>query len=128
MNFMLRSLSQRVMPTLLCAWPALFPSNAHAQSVVSLIRQLMQVPAPVMHTDTFALDPATPAATTTLTVSLTATPIPGMGAVVHFNSSQLGGDVFVTITQIQQSITITLPTYRPFTGADVVTVVYWSAK
>lgn len=101
---------------------------ARAQSTVSLIRALKAFTAPVMHVDSFALSVLPPGTTTTFTFALTAAPIPAMGAIVQFTSSQVGGDVYTPIAAIQPSIVFTLPTYAPFTAVDVVKITYWSTN
>lgn len=96
-------------------------------------------PVPVMHSEQIALTtcpqvpsvPCTalpPGTTTSYTYTLqSSTVLPAMGAVVYFQSSEVGGDVFMTIPTVQSSIAFTLPAYS-FTATDIITVVYWAAK
>ena len=86
------------------------------------------VTTPVMHVDTLALSTVISNAGATATMTLSAPPIAGMGAVVSFQSSQIGWGVFTAVPAIQPSIVFTLPPYTPFTSNDVLTVVYWSTK
>lgn len=102
---------------------------AQAQPIVNLTRPLLFLSNPVMHVDTVQLDPATPATTTSLSVTLTAAPIASMGAIFSFRSSQIGGDVFIAQPSIAGTVTVTLPSYRPFvSGQDTLTIVYWSVR
>ena len=103
---------------------------ALGQTGVNLNKALPAAPAPfipVMHVDTLALTTVAQGATN-VRFPLSVVPVASMGAIIQFTSSQLGGDVTVFAPIINPSIVFTLPTYSPFTSADVVSVAYWSTK
>lgn len=81
--------------------------------------------------DVFPLDPAIPATQITLTVTLSKTPAADTLLDFRFQSSQLGGGFVAKRTPIgpnTRQVIVTLPKYRPFTTADVVTVSYWTTE
>lgn len=80
----------------------------------------------------FSLDPATPATTLTVTFTLAKIPVQGTPILAFFNSSQdASGAATAAVaaggTQPAQ-ILVTLPTYRPFTADDRITIVYWGQQ
>ena len=80
-----------------------------------------------MQVETVTLDPATPESQTTMTYTLKQQPAPGTALFALYQSSALGFNRAVAIAPpINPSLTITLPTHRPFTPEDVLTLVYWT--
>lgn len=105
---------------------------AQAQPGISLVRLFASPTTPVvMHIETINLSTVTPTSggsSSTFTYKLQAAPVTSMGCIVHLASSQAGGDVFTAAPlDSTASIMFTMPNY-PVTSADIVTVVYWSAK
>lgn len=81
--------------------------------------------------DVFPLDPAIPSTQLTLTVTLSKTPASDTLLDFRFQSSQLGGGFAVKRTAIgpnTRQVIITLPKYRPYTAADIVTISYWTTE
>lgn len=104
-----------------------------SQTPVGLIRPQPGLPTITMHVEKIALSSLPAGAITvangvaTFTYSLASPPIPGMGAIFTYQSSQAGSDNQAAIAPISGSVAFTL-TAIPFTAADVITIVYWSAR
>lgn len=107
----------------------LFCGVLWAQTPVSLNRTRPSIPMPTitMHVETIPLL-GTPTGTPTITYALKSAPIPNMGCIVIYSSSQPGGDATRAVTNVQPPLVITLPTGITFTADDVVTVIYWAAN
>lgn len=83
-------------------------------------------PVPKAQVETTSLD-GIPGSTTQITVMLTKTPAPNTALLGFLNCSQLcSGAAQAAAATASTSVTVVLPTYRPFTTADTVTLVYWT--
>ena len=111
------------LPFFLAVFALAQPSGGQQQ--VNLTKTLPAPAATVMHADTLALSTVTTGATTA-SMTLSAVPISPMGALVHYISGLVGGDIFVPAPGIQQQIVFTLPSY--WASGDTIQVVYWSVK
>jgi hypothetical protein len=120
------------MRTKLLVTTLLLALSAFGQTQVNLSAPLpapAPAPQPVMHVETIAISTLNmPQGGLSYTYGLKAVPIGSMGAIICLTSSQLGGGVVVPVNTIQPTIVFTLPSYFPYTTADVITVVYWATK
>ena len=59
---------------------------------------------------------------------LSKSPAPNTSIVYLYRSSNVGSDVSDAVTPIagEKNITISLPSNRPFTSADIITFIYWT--
>lgn len=114
---------KHLVPFFLAVFALAQPSGGQQQ--VNLAKTLPAPAATVMHADTLALSTVA-AGATTASMTLAAVPIGAMGALVHYISGLVGGDIFVPALSIQQALVFTLPSY--WASGDTIQVVYWSTK
>lgn len=77
----------------------------------------------------YTLDPSADSTVTSAVFMLPKSPAPGTVIFVLFRSSQVGGEVSTAILPgaiNPRQLQVILPLYRPFTPADVLTVMYWT--
>lgn len=67
-----------------------------------------------------------------LTVTLDKTPAPGSLLLVSFSASRIGSSAIEMVPfaggASPRSVVITVPSYRPFTTDDVLTIAYWTLE
>lgn len=86
---------------------------------------------PRMTSEVFPIDPNTPSSTTSLTIKIKNTPAPNTQVLIFFNSSLIGNAPINSVTPTGPDVKtfiFTLPTYRPFTVADNILLVYWTLE
>lgn len=80
----------------------------------------------------FAMPAALPASSNTLSITLAFTPHSASPILAAFRSSRVGGDVVEFVMpgggSAPKVLDVTVPSYRPFTADDGLTVTYWTLE
>ena len=95
--------------------------NATLPPSITLPKQVVekfQLPATLLPTDT------------TVAFTLSKTPAPDTSVVYMYRASVVGADVTDAIIPVAgtKTVTVTLPSHRPFNANDTITLLYWTVQ